>query len=194
MNWTLFLDWILYDVLASPINTYMILKQQPVPCVQLLLYDFSGNTTTDLHRCALYHHRMRLLLFAYCRLCFRLCEPRPSDFSLRFFGFWYFYWFQIVFEFCVGYSFDLWFHSTIHESIVWHSIGSSVRRWMHEMLVGWLLYYKFQLTNIRAYPSLFVFFIDQITQIGNNVYIKYKSQTDELCSQYYQMCLRCFQR
>lgn len=130
MNWTLFLDWILYDVLASPINTYMILKQQPVPCVQLLLYDFSGNTTTDLHRCALYHHRMRLLLFAYCRLCFRLCEPRPSDFSLRFFGFWYFYWFQIVFEFCVGYSFDLWFHSTIHESIVWHSIGSSVRRWM----------------------------------------------------------------
>lgn len=67
----------------SPINTYMILKQQPVPCVQLLLYDFSGSTTTDLHRCALYHHRMRLLLVAYCKLCFRLCEPRPSGFSLR---------------------------------------------------------------------------------------------------------------
>lgn len=60
----------------------MILKQQPVPYFQRLPYDFSGKTTTDLHRCALYHHRMVWLLVVYCMLYFRIYERRPSGFSL----------------------------------------------------------------------------------------------------------------
>lgn len=57
-RWFAHLDW--YVNHLELVNTYMILIQQPVPCVQLLPYDFSGNRTKGLHHCVLYHHQNML--------------------------------------------------------------------------------------------------------------------------------------